>query len=251
MCEYATPHGPGRFDPVPCRLDLSSSSAHRLSAVRWPVRIGASGPRLQETSASTQPAALQPLHQPQEHPLPRIPRQQPVDQPPAAPHDLARHLDHRRTERRELHPQQRPLLGRVLWPRAAATPAPAAPSTPSGSTPGCAITMYAQLLTRSSTGVVSACTPPLSWAIRFSWSQRSLAENTISSAVVVAVVGDVEEVAILLEQPQLSLVDPQPLAEHDHAITSSCRRPGDTRTRRPSPRAGGSSCTHAPGRSPA
>ena len=41
------------------------------------------------------------------------------------------------------------------------------------------------LLTRSFTGVVSACTPLLSCAIRFSWSQRSLAENTIWSAGVV------------------------------------------------------------------
>jgi hypothetical protein len=31
-----------------------------------------------------------------------------------------------------------------------------------------AITIYAQLLTKSLTGVVSACTPLLSWAIRFS-----------------------------------------------------------------------------------
>ena len=81
-----------------------------------------------------------------------------------------------------------------------------------------AITMYAQLLTRSSTGAVSAWTPPLSCAIRFSWSQRSLAENTTSSAVIVAVVGDVEEVAVLLEQPHLSLVDLHPLAEDDHPI---------------------------------
>src|SRR6516162_5108298 len=44
------------------------------------------------------------------------------------------------------------------------------------------ITMYAQLLTRSSTGVVNARTPLLSCAIKFSWSQRSLAENTTSSA---------------------------------------------------------------------
>src|SRR5215472_6117578 len=46
------------------------------------------------------------------------------------------------------------------------------------------ITMYAQLLTRSSTGVVRAPTPLLSWAIKFSWSQRSLAEDTTSSAVI-------------------------------------------------------------------
>src|SRR5947208_993420 len=48
-----------------------------------------------------------------------------------------------------------------------------------------AITMYAQLLTRSFTGIASAFTPPLSWAIRFSWSQRSLARNTTSDAGVV------------------------------------------------------------------
>ena len=79
--------------------------------------------------------------------------------------------------------------------------------------------MYAQLLTRSSTGAVSARTPLLSWAIRFSWSQRSLAENTTSSAVIVAVVGDVKEVAVFLEQPQLALVDLDPLAKDDHPIT--------------------------------
>ena len=45
--------------------------------------------------------------------------------------------------------------------------------------------MYAQLLTRSSTGIASAFTPPFSWAIRFSWSHRSLARNTTSDAGVV------------------------------------------------------------------
>src|SRR5881227_423620 len=48
-----------------------------------------------------------------------------------------------------------------------------------------AITMYAQLLTRSFTGIASAFTPPLSWAIRFSWSHRSLARKTTSDAGVV------------------------------------------------------------------
>src|SRR3954464_3440135 len=48
-----------------------------------------------------------------------------------------------------------------------------------------AITIYAQLLTRSSTGIAIALTPPLSWAIRFSWSQRSLDRNTTSDAGVV------------------------------------------------------------------
>src|SRR3954447_26743971 len=48
-----------------------------------------------------------------------------------------------------------------------------------------AITMYAQLLTRLSTGNAIALTPPFNWAIRFSWSQRSLARNTIPEAGVV------------------------------------------------------------------
>src|ERR1700733_13681858 len=48
-----------------------------------------------------------------------------------------------------------------------------------------ALTMYAQLLTRVSTGIDNAFTPALSWPIRFSWSQRSLARNTISEAGVV------------------------------------------------------------------
>jgi hypothetical protein len=41
------------------------------------------------------------------------------------------------------------------------------------------------LLTRSPTGIASALTPPFNWAIRFSWSQRSLARNTTSEAGVV------------------------------------------------------------------
>src|SRR5512135_1366237 len=48
-----------------------------------------------------------------------------------------------------------------------------------------AFTMYAQLLTRSSTGIDNALTPLFNWAIRSSWSQRSLARNTISEAAVV------------------------------------------------------------------
>src|SRR3954453_297508 len=52
-----------------------------------------------------------------------------------------------------------------------------------------AITMYAQLLTRSPTGISSAFTPPLSWAIRFSWSHRSLARKTIYDDGVVRSLG--------------------------------------------------------------
>src|SRR5512135_1120457 len=70
-----------------------------------PTRTGASGLRLQVTPDSTQPGPVQPLHQPQEHPLPRVPRHEPSDDPPTRPHDLTWHLDPRHTERRELQPQ--------------------------------------------------------------------------------------------------------------------------------------------------
>ena len=50
-----------------------------------------------------------------------------------------------------------------------------------------AMTMYAQLLTRLSTGIRIAFTPFLSCSIRFSWSQRLFARKTISSVGVDAV----------------------------------------------------------------
>src|SRR5512135_3761605 len=67
-----------------------------------PTRTGASGLRLQLTLDSTQPGPVQALHQPQEHTPPRVPRQEPVDDPPTRPHDLTRHLDQRHAERGEL-----------------------------------------------------------------------------------------------------------------------------------------------------
>ncbi len=82
-----------------------SSMARRDRGIRTPT----SGAPL-----STQPAPLQPLDQSQEDALPRVPGQHPIKQPAAAPHDLTRHLDECRTVRRELHPQQGPLLSPVL-----------------------------------------------------------------------------------------------------------------------------------------
>src|SRR3954453_4299657 len=98
------------------RLSPSSSLRHPVSPllVRRSTGIGASRPRLHDRLASAQPATVQPFHQAQEHPLPRVPGQQPEDQPSSAPHDLTRHLDHRRAERRELHPHHRASLGLML-----------------------------------------------------------------------------------------------------------------------------------------
>src|SRR5271165_1525899 len=66
------------------------------------------------TGPSAQPALMQPLDQSQEDALPRVPGQHPVNQPSSTPHDLTRHLDERRAERRELHPQQGSFLSLVL-----------------------------------------------------------------------------------------------------------------------------------------
>ena len=153
-------------------LPSRRSAASRDRGIRTPTSVA---------RPSAQPALVQPLDQSQEDALPRVPGQHPVDQSSSSPHDLTRHLDERRAVRRELHPQQRPSLG----------PCFASCRGDTGTSKAAqafrlqaklAITIYAQLLTKLSTGVVSACTPPLSWATRFSWSQRSLAENTTSSA---------------------------------------------------------------------
>ena len=151
------------------RHALPSVLLHPLSPllVRRPTRIGASGPRLQDCFALAQPAAVQPLNEPKEDSLPRVPGEQSVDQSTSRSHDLARHLDHRREKRRELHPQQRSLLSLVLGrvPRRYRYQKALQAFKLHASE---AITMYAQLLTKSSTGVASACTPLLSCAIRFS-----------------------------------------------------------------------------------
>src|SRR6202042_3269389 len=56
------------------------------------------------------PSAPQRMNHSQEHTLPTVPRQQPVQQPVTPLNDLARHQDDRVHERLELHPQQSSLL---------------------------------------------------------------------------------------------------------------------------------------------
>src|SRR5262249_57554354 len=97
----------------------------------------------------------------QEHAVPRVPRQEPVDQPSAVPDDLAGHRDQRRAERPEFHPQQAVLLGLMLpgslggfghQQRGHVFRLQAKPAR----------TMSAQLLNRLSTDAVGACTSGLS-----------------------------------------------------------------------------------------
>ena len=83
-----------------------------------------------------------------------------------------------------------------------------------------AITMYAQLLTRSSTGVASVNTAfQLGDQIFLLAAIVGTEDNLLGGHL--AIVGDVKEVAVFLEQSPLPLVDSQPLAKHDHPITLS------------------------------
>ena len=174
---YIDEPSPGRA-PSPGRRSLGFSARRSTPSDAWKAYTDRGIRTPASTSPdSVQPATIEPLHQPQEDTLPRIPGQQAIHQTAAAADDLAGNLDHCRTERLELHPQQRSLLDPVL---------PGVPGRLGHQQRGprlqlqarLAMTMYAQLLTRLSTGVVRACTPPLSWATRFSWSHRPPAVST-------------------------------------------------------------------------
>src|SRR5208337_1663363 len=208
---------PGGLGP---RHALPSFLLHSLSPllVRWPTRIGASGPRLQGCFALAKPAAVQSLNQPQENSLPRVPGEQSVDQSMSRPHDLARHLDHRRAKRRELHPQQRSLLSLVLGrvPRRYRCQQ----GTPSFQAPR----------QRGHYHVRPIADQVVHWRRECVHSALELGDQVFLVAPLIgrehnlfgrgfAVVGDIEEVAILLEQPQLRLVNSQQLADYDDPIT--------------------------------
>src|SRR3954451_13009301 len=82
---------------------VTSPSASRLTL---PSRTGTSRSRLLGSVGS----APKRKDHPQEHTLPLVPRQQPVQQPVASADDLAGHHDDRVHEPLELHPQQPALL---------------------------------------------------------------------------------------------------------------------------------------------
>ena len=67
---------------------------------------------------------------------------------------------------------------------------------------------------RLSTGVVRACTPPLSWGqTRFSWSHWPPRRQHDLIGRHLAVIGDEEEVAVLLTEPHAAILSGQSLAE--------------------------------------
>ena len=182
--------------------------AHSDRGIRTPTSVA----RL-----STLPALMQPLYQPEEYPLPRVPRQKPVDQLSSGPHDLARHLDESRAVRRELHPQELPLLFLVfgLVPRRY---------------------WYQQ----GAPGLEAPCqrshhhVRPVADQIVHGRRQRpnaalELGDQVFLVATIIgrehnllgrhrAVIGNVKQVSIFLEQPLLSLLDLDELADDDHPI---------------------------------
>src|SRR5271165_3088566 len=83
-------------------------------ALGSPTRTGASGPRLQlrPTQYSQQPLSRSTSRR--KTPCHGFQDSKAIHQTTAAADDLAGHLDHRRTERPKLHPQQRSLLGPML-----------------------------------------------------------------------------------------------------------------------------------------
>ena len=169
------------------------------------------------TGHLAQPALVQPLDQSEEDSLPRVPGQQPVDQPSSAPHDLAWHLDESRTERREFHPQELSFLVLVfrLVPRRyrnqQGTPGLEAP----GQRPHHHVRPVADQVVHGRRQCPN--------------SALELSDQVFLVAAIVgrehnlfgrhlAVVGNVEQVAVFLEQSHLSLVDPDELADDDHPI---------------------------------
>src|SRR5262245_40877846 len=105
LCGAACPRLSWPNSSSPSTTPVLRSMAHTDRGIRTPTSVA---------NPSTQLACVQPLHQSEEHPLPGIPRQKPVDQAAARPDELARHPEERLTIGRELHPQQRAPLRLVL-----------------------------------------------------------------------------------------------------------------------------------------
>ena len=94
-----------RFRIVSCFM----SGSVALSAVQ-----GENGPEHPDSGFKAVPSATQRLaeliQQAEEDVLPRIPRQQPINDPPSRRENLRRNSHHRLPKRGEVHPQQLPLL---------------------------------------------------------------------------------------------------------------------------------------------
>src|SRR6185437_3199932 len=87
-------------------LDWSIVAPTSTARFTTPSGTGTSRSRLRVHDLS----APQRMDHSQEHTLPLVPRQQPVQQAVTSPNDLARHQDDRVHERLELHPQRSTLL---------------------------------------------------------------------------------------------------------------------------------------------
>ena len=179
-------------------------------APRW---TGTSRSRLLSSRRST----TQRISRPQEYTLPLVPRQQPIHQPSPTPDDLARHPDDRVHEPLELHPQQAALLRpvRLLVPGMLRD---------RQREPGLQVPRQRRHHHER----------PVAHQVVHRRPQRvdpalQLRDQVLLVAPVVglehqlacgglAVVGQVEPIADLVEQPRLALLHRDRLADHDQAV---------------------------------
>jgi len=100
---------------------------------------GENGPEHPDSGFTDAASATQRLtklvEQAEEDMLPRIPRQQPIDDSPPCREDLHRNVHHRVPKRGEVHPQQLPFFVPMFSPASGHSPATPTPSMPSGSRP--------------------------------------------------------------------------------------------------------------------
>src|SRR6516165_2478700 len=103
---------PEPYARLPSRFSFSYLH-HPLSSLEGPYGPGRPDPGF-NSRGSEQPGTMKPLHQTQENTLPWVPGQEAIHQATAAPDDLAGHLDQGRAERPKFHPQQGLLFGPML-----------------------------------------------------------------------------------------------------------------------------------------
>src|SRR5271157_4961524 len=209
---YIDGPSPGRA-PSPGRRSLGFSARRSTPSDAWKAYTDRGIRTPASTSPdSVQPATIEPLHQPQEDTLPRIPGQQAIHQTTAPADDLAGHLDHRRTERPKLHPQQRSLLGPMLLSvpeRLGHQQRGPGLQAPSQTSHDHVRPVADQVVHRGGQGVHAPF--ELGHQVLLVAPATRRQHDLIGRHL--AVIGDEEEVAVLLSEPHTSLLNGQSLAE--------------------------------------
>ena len=182
------------------------------------VRLGVAADRSVRTPASfSAPSTLQHGRKSEEHGQMRVVTEHPVDQLPAGADDLTGDLDEGIEERSELHPQDAMFLGLVFFVPTALLRQPKCP-------PGLEVPGQGR---RHHVGPIAV--QVVDRGRQRPHSTGQLGDQVLLVAAVVGlehdvfrvdcpIVGDVEEVANLVEQPSLAFLVSDVLAKHNHPI---------------------------------